>query len=92
MVTTPTTLRRKGPTWAWLMAGLLALGACGETDPAPLLSSSTTAQSTDTPTTAGVYYENCDEARDADAAPLRRGDPGYRSGLDGDGDGIACED
>ncbi|MDD1451209.1 excalibur calcium-binding domain-containing protein [Sphingomonas sp. H160509] len=25
------------------------------------------------------------------AAPLHRGQPGYRAGMDGDGDGIACE-
>lgn len=39
----------------------------------------------------GVYYANCDEVRAAGAAPLYRGQPGYRSGLDRDGDGIACE-
>nr|BFF22658.1 hypothetical protein GCM10025732_06230 [Glycomyces mayteni] len=39
-----------------------------------------------------VYYENCDAARAAGAAPVREGDPGYRSGLDRDGDGIGCED
>jgi hypothetical protein len=38
-----------------------------------------------------VYYSNCAEARSAGAAPLRRGDAGYRSGLDRDNDGIACE-
>ncbi|MEU1431139.1 excalibur calcium-binding domain-containing protein [Nocardia sp. NPDC005746] len=38
-----------------------------------------------------VYYGSCAEAKRAGAAPLRRGDPGYRSGLDRDGDGIACE-
>lgn len=38
-----------------------------------------------------VYYKNCQAARNAGAAPLYRGDPGYRSGLDADGDGIACE-
>jgi hypothetical protein len=27
----------------------------------------------------------------AGAAPLYRGQPGYREGMDGDGDGIACE-
>ncbi|GAB79156.1 Excalibur calcium-binding domain-containing protein [Austwickia chelonae] len=42
-------------------------------------------------TTASVYYKNCDEARRAGAAPLHRGDPGYRPGLDRDGDGTACE-
>ncbi|MFZ4720654.1 MAG: excalibur calcium-binding domain-containing protein [Ilumatobacteraceae bacterium] len=38
-----------------------------------------------------VYYRNCDAARAAGAAPLYAGDPGYRSGLDGDDDGVACE-
>lgn len=39
----------------------------------------------------GVFYRNCAEARAAGAAPLRRGQPGYRPQMDGDGDGIACE-
>lgn len=39
----------------------------------------------------GTYYANCAQARTAGAAPLRRGDPGYRAGLDRDDDGIACE-
>jgi len=38
-----------------------------------------------------VYYANCAEAVAAGAAPLYAGAPGYRSGLDGDGDGVACE-
>ena len=38
-----------------------------------------------------VYYENCDAARAAGAAPLLRGEPGYRERMDGDKDGIACE-
>jgi len=29
--------------------------------------------------------------RAAGKAPLHAGEPGYRSGLDGDSDGIACE-
>lgn len=37
------------------------------------------------------YYPNCAAARAAGAAPLHRGDPGYSSSLDRDGDGIACE-
>ena len=45
------------------------------------------------PTSRGVsvYYENCDAARAAGAAPVRRGDPGYGPHLDRDGDGVACE-
>lgn len=41
--------------------------------------------------TGSVYFENCDAARAAGAAPVRSGDPGYRSGLDRDGDGVGCE-
>jgi hypothetical protein len=37
------------------------------------------------------YYRNCSSARAAGVAPLHNGQPGYRSGLDADGDGIACE-
>ncbi|WP_427969603.1 excalibur calcium-binding domain-containing protein [Altererythrobacter sp.] len=40
---------------------------------------------------AGPYYRNCDEARRAGVAPMRRGEPGYRPALDRDNDGIACE-
>lgn len=40
---------------------------------------------------SGVYYKNCTEARNAGAAPVRRGDPGYASHLDRDDDGIGCE-
>ncbi|MEL7729856.1 excalibur calcium-binding domain-containing protein [Citromicrobium bathyomarinum] len=38
-----------------------------------------------------IYYRNCAAARAAGAAPLYRGQPGYRPQMDGDGDGIACE-
>ena len=38
-----------------------------------------------------VYYRDCDDARAMGAAPLRRGEPGYRPELDRDGDGVACE-
>ena len=38
-----------------------------------------------------TYYKNCTAAREAGAAPVRAGDPGYGSHLDRDGDGIGCE-
>jgi Excalibur calcium-binding domain len=38
-----------------------------------------------------IYYQGCDEARAAGVAPIYRGSPGYREGMDGDDDGIACE-
>lgn len=37
------------------------------------------------------YFANCASARAAGVTPLRRGDAGYRAGLDRDNDGIACE-
>lgn len=40
---------------------------------------------------AEVFYKNCTAARAAGAAPLLRGEPGYRSAMDGDDDGVACE-
>ena len=43
------------------------------------------------PAQSSVYYKNCDAVRAAGAAPLHRGEPGYRPGLDSDGDGVACE-
>jgi endonuclease YncB( thermonuclease family) len=38
-----------------------------------------------------TLYANCAEAINAGAAPLRRGDAGYSTKLDRDGDGVACE-
>jgi len=38
-----------------------------------------------------AYYANCSAAKAAGAAPLHRGEPGYRPALDRDGDGVACE-
>ncbi|MFF8931577.1 excalibur calcium-binding domain-containing protein [Streptomyces longwoodensis] len=40
---------------------------------------------------SSAYYPNCAAARAAHAAPLHRGEPGYRLRLDRDGDGIACD-
>ncbi len=43
------------------------------------------------PAPTGAYYENCTAARAAGAAPIHRGEPGYRPALDRDNDGVACE-
>ncbi|WP_350003879.1 excalibur calcium-binding domain-containing protein [Pseudarthrobacter sp. WHRI 8279] len=43
------------------------------------------------PAQSSVYYANCAAAKAAGAAPLYRGQPGYRPGMDGDSDGVACE-
>lgn len=38
-----------------------------------------------------IIYSGCNEVRAAGKAPLYAGQSGYRSDMDGDGDGIACE-
>ena len=43
------------------------------------------------PSNSSVYYRNCTAARAAGAAPIYRGQPGYRPALDRDNDGVACE-
>jgi Excalibur calcium-binding domain len=63
------------------IAGILA-GCPGE--PAPTTVAPAAAST-------AVYYANCAEVVAAGAAPLYAGAAGYRSGLDGDGDGVACE-
>jgi hypothetical protein len=40
---------------------------------------------------ASEVFRNCAEARAAGAAPVRRGEAGYGSHLDRDGDGVGCE-
>jgi Excalibur calcium-binding domain len=52
---------------------------------------STTTPSPAPTTGSSVYYPNCKAACAAGVAPIYQGQPGYRSGLDRDGDGIACE-
>jgi micrococcal nuclease len=61
----------------------------GNTESTPI-SAPQSAPSTAVPD-AGVYFPNCKAAKAAGAAPLYVGQPGYRTGLDGDGDGVACE-
>ncbi len=59
-----------------LIVGLLIAGAAG-------LGAATA--------NADTYYKNCTAARDAGAAPVYEGDPGYGPHLDRDGDGVGCE-
>lgn len=39
----------------------------------------------------GDQWGGCNDARAAGTAPIYRDEPGYRTDMDGDGDGIACE-
>lgn len=58
---------------------------------APTETPATAEPATEPPAPVEVYYANCAAVRAAGAAPLHQGDPGYRAGLDRDGDGLACE-
>jgi endonuclease G len=71
------------------IAGAVALAIAG----APLAHAapSTTTPSPAPTTGSTVYYPNCAAACAAGAAPIYRGQPGYRPPLDRDNDGIACE-
>ncbi|MEU8898647.1 excalibur calcium-binding domain-containing protein [Nocardia sp. NPDC048505] len=59
--------------------------------PQPFVAPPTAESTTPPPAPARVHYADCDAVRAAGAAPLHRGEPGYRSGLDRDNDGIACD-
>jgi hypothetical protein len=60
--------------------------------PASAAPAPTVAASPAVPAAPGdVYFANCSAARAAGAAPLMRGEPGYREAMDRDKDGIACE-
>ena len=61
------------------------------TAPAPAEVQEAPAAPAPEPAPADVHYANCTAAREAGAAPLLRGEPGYRNAMDRDGDGIACE-
>ncbi len=50
-----------------------------------------TTETTSTSTDGAVSYANCTAVRDAGAAPIYEGDPGYSRSLDRDGDGVGCE-
>lgn len=39
----------------------------------------------------GDFWGRCDDARAAGTAPIYASEPGYREGMDRDGDGVACE-
>ncbi|MGY1620527.1 DUF1524 domain-containing protein [Geodermatophilus sp. SYSU D00691] len=43
------------------------------------------------PGSATVLYDDCAAVRAAGAAPIHRGDPGWRDEFDGDLDGVGCE-
>ena len=75
---------------ARVLAGCGGAPATPAAIPAPA-AATPAAQAPTAATPRNAYYPNCAAARAAGAAPLYRGQPGYRTQMDGDGDGIACE-
>nr|DAJ27015.1 MAG TPA: Excalibur calcium-binding domain protein [Caudoviricetes sp.] len=74
-------MRNKKVLLAILLGGvILALPMAGATKKVK----KTTGNST-------VYFKSCKEARAAGYSDIKKGEPGYSSKLDRDGDGIACE-
>ncbi|QQU89070.1 excalibur calcium-binding domain-containing protein [Corynebacterium glucuronolyticum] len=43
------------------------------------------------PAPSDRYYSNCRDVWNTIGRPIHRNDPGYRPGLDRDGDGVGCE-
>jgi hypothetical protein len=74
---------------AAFIAGAVAVGIAGT--PVAHAAPSTTTPSPAPTTGSNVYYRDCKAACAAGAAPISQGQPGYRPGLDRDGDGVACE-
>ena len=70
-----------GPGSASTVAALPRTANALAPQPAPALA----------PPAGAISYANCTAVRAAGAAPIHRGDPGYASKLDRDGDGIGCE-
>jgi hypothetical protein len=87
----PASLRTLPPS-VWDRAAQLGGGSSTSSDAAgKAIPVAPPAQPTAGPGGSDVYYANCTAVRAAGKAPLHRGDPGYRAGLDRDGDGVACE-
>lgn len=38
-----------------------------------------------------IYFKSCKEAKSKGYSNIKKGEPGYRPGLDRDNDGIACD-
>lgn len=72
-------------------AGVKAAPPTAAPAPAPAAPSSPKAAAPAAPAPSSVYYANCTAVRAAGAAPIRRGQPGFSSKFDRDGDGIGCE-
>lgn len=73
------------------VAEIVSIGTYSPTPAAPQTLYDASPSSPPPSASQGAYYANCSDARAAGVAPLYAGQPGYRSALDRDKDGIACE-
>jgi len=67
-----------------LVLSVSVLGACGEREPGK-------SDGGVVSTTTALRFASCDAARAAGYSSMKRGEAGYSSQLDGDGDGVACD-
>lgn len=88
VLTTCPTMGLPGPGSASTQAAVPQTPSSPAPQPAP---AAVPARVAPAPPAGAVYYANCTAVRAAGAAPIHRGDPGYASKLDRDGDGIGCE-
>jgi hypothetical protein len=87
LITCPT-MGLPGPGFASTLAAIPRTASSPAPQPQP---AAVPAPVAPVPPAGAVYYANCTAVRAAGAAPIHRGDPGYASKLDRDGDGIGCE-
>lgn len=86
--------QEQGSAWGALLGVPLMLGF-GYTligDAVPLVNGLTMSASERATSERSVTYSGCREVARLGKAPLYAGQPGYHETMDGDGDGIACED
>ena len=83
-----------GSAWGALLGVplLLGIGYYAAGDAVPLVNGLTMSASERATSERSVTYSGCREVARLGKAPLYAGQPGYRHNMDGDGDGIGCED
>ena len=87
-------IQDQGSAWGALLGVplMLGFGYYVTGDAKPLVGTLTMSASERAESERSVTYSGCREVRRLGKAPLYGGQPGYRETMDGDGDGIACED
>lgn len=86
--------QEQGSAWGALLGVplMLGIGYYVSGDAVPLVNGLTMSASERAKAERSVTYSGCREVRRLGKAPLYAGQPAYRETMDGDGDGIACED